>query len=100
MLVEFSVAPAGAESMGRQVAKCLDIVDRSGLAYQVTAMGTLLEGDWDDVLEVIRACHEAVRRESNRVLTTIRIDDRAGARDALRSKVASVERDLGRALRK
>lgn len=100
MLVEFSVSPAGAASMGDEVARCLDLVDRSGLDYQLTAMGTLLEGEWDAVFDVIRRCHEALREETGRVVTTIRIDDREGVVGALRAKVASVEEALGRELRK
>ena len=100
MLAEFSVSPAGAESMGDEVARCLDLVDRSGLDYQLTAMGTLVEGEWDAVLDLIGRCHEAVREEAGRVVTTIRIDDREGVEGALRSKVADVERILGRELRK
>lgn len=100
MLVEFSVSPAGSASMGDEVARCLDLVDRSGLDYQLTAMGTLLEGEWDAVFDVIRRCHEALRKETGRVVTTIRIDDREGVVGALRGKVTSVEEALGRELRK
>lgn len=100
MLAEFSVAPAGSESMSDTVARCLDIVDRSGLDYQLTAMGTLLEGGWDEVFEVIRACHDAVRAGAPRVVTSVKIDDREGVDHALRSKVEDVEEALGRSLRK
>jgi uncharacterized protein (TIGR00106 family) len=101
MLVEFSVAPVGVgPSMSALVAKCLDIVDRSGLAYRLTAMGTIVEGEWDDILDVVRRCHLAVREEAPRVLTTIRIDDRKGVKGVLEEKVREVERRLGRELRK
>ncbi|MEE9236434.1 MAG: MTH1187 family thiamine-binding protein [Thermoplasmata archaeon] len=101
MIVEFSVAPVGiGESMSEQVAKCLDIVDRSGLNYRLTPMGTIIEGEWDDVNDVIRRCHFAVLQEAPRVLTTIRIDDRKGAKAAIEDKVTSVERVLRRDLRK
>ena len=50
IVCEFSVVPLGAgESLSEQVAKCLKIVQESGLPYQLTPMGTILEGEWDEV---------------------------------------------------
>lgn len=86
--------------MSRHVARCLEIVEESGLDYQLTAMGTIIEGEWDQVMEVVRRCHHEVLAGVSRVLTTIRIDDRKGVEGALSTKVASVERVLGRELRK
>ncbi len=99
MLAEFSITPIGkGVSVGRYVARCVGIVDASGLPYKLTAMGTILEGSFDDVLAVIAKCHKAVRRDCERVSTFIKIDDRKGVRGGLESKVASVESRLGRRL--
>jgi len=101
MIVEFSVVPVGqGEELARLVAGIVDIIDRSGLSYRLTAMGTIVEGEWDDVLALIKECHRAMRRQAGRVLTHIAIDDRDGARDRLRGKVEDVEKILGRDLRK
>lgn len=101
MIVEFSVAPVGTGvSMSEQVARCLDLVDRSGLDYRLTPMGTIVEGDWEALLELIRRCHFAVREGAPRVLTTIRIDDRRDVEGALTAKTEAVERHLGRQLRR
>ncbi len=95
MIAEFSVIPIGqGESLSSYVAECLKIVKESGLKYQFTATCTILEGDYDSVMRVIDKCHKKVRGMSNRVLTSIKIDDRAGASEEMSRKVASVERKL------
>ncbi len=99
-MAEFSVVPVGAgESVSRYVADCLRIVDKSGVDYHLNPMGTVLEGDFDDVMAVIAACHKAITASCARVLTTIRIDDRRGTEDGLRSKIESVESKVGKRLR-
>src|SRR5204863_1534642 len=72
----------------------------SGLPYVLTPSGTCIEGDWDEVMAVVRQCHERVRQSSPHVLTTIRIEDEEGARDQLTRNIASVEEKLGRPLRR
>jgi len=101
VLLEFSVSPLGAgESVSPIVARCLEIVEESGLPYQLHAMGTLVEGDLGPVLEVMRMCIEAVAADHNRVTCTAKIDWRRGHSGRLQAKVASVERQLGRRLKK
>jgi uncharacterized protein (TIGR00106 family) len=101
MIAEFSVVPVGrGESLAGPVARVLDIVDKSGLPYQLTAMGTLVEGDWDEVLALVRRCHEAMRGEAGRVSTHIMIDDRPGTSGRIAGKVRDVEESLGRPLKK
>ena len=97
MLVEFSVAPMGVgESISKEVAKVIDIIDRSGLKYKTHAMGTLIEGDWEQCLAVIKQCHDAVRSASPRVYTRIAIDDRQGNLSNMDRKLDSVREKLGR----
>ena len=101
MLAFFSIAPAGREDhLGEVVAEVLDIIDRSGLDYRFGPMGTTVEGDWDDVMELIGRCHRHVAESAARVSTVIKIDDQTGRRGRLAGKVESVERHLGRELRK
>ena len=88
------------ESVSPAVARCLEIVEQSGLAYQLHAMGTLVEGDLEIVLDVMRRCIEAVAADSNRVTCTAKLDVRRGHSGRLQAKVASVERHLGRQLKK
>ena len=100
MLAEFSVTPIGkGTSVSKYVARCLKIVDASGLDYRMNAMGTVVEGSFDDVLSLIAKCHKAVARDSERVSTIIKIDDRKGRGRQIEEKVRRVERVLGRTLR-
>lgn len=101
MIIEFSVVPIGVgEELAGPVARILDIIDKSGLPYQLTAMGTIVEGEWDEVIGLVRRCHEAMRGEAARVSTHITIDDRADASGRIQGKVGDVEKALGRKLRK
>lgn len=101
MIIEFSVVPIGrGEALAGPVARVLDLVDKSGLPYQLTAMGTIVEGEWDEVLGLVRRCHEAMRGEAVRVLTRISIDDRAATAGRIQGKVRDVEAVLGRELKK
>ena len=99
VLLEFSMTPLNqGESVSAYVARSLDIVDRSGLAYQLTPMGTILEGEWNEVMAVVTACFEAMRADCDRVSTQVRIDYRKGPAGRLKAKVAAVEQRLGRKL--
>lgn len=100
MLAEFSISPVGVgPSVGKWVARCLDIVDRSGLPYRLGSMGTTVEGNLDEVLDLIKRCHRAVLEDVERVSVLIKIDDRKGVTGQLDAKVVDVERRLGRKLR-
>jgi uncharacterized protein (TIGR00106 family) len=97
----FSVVPIGeGNSLSSQVAEVLKIVDESGINYKLHSMGTILEGDWDEILRLIKKCHERTLEDSDRVLTTITIDDRKGKSGRIVGKVQSVERKLGKELKK
>ncbi|MDD1755777.1 MAG: MTH1187 family thiamine-binding protein [Methanomassiliicoccales archaeon] len=95
MIAQFKVVPIGkGESLSLYVAECVKIVQASGLKYQLTPMATILEGDWDGVMDVVGKCHSKVRSMSHRVVTTIEIDDREGRTDAMEQKVKSVQKRL------
>lgn len=100
MLVEFSVVPVGTGvSISPQIAKVLKIVTESRIQYKANPMGTVLEGDWDSVMSVVRKCHDAVMKDSERALTTITIDDRKGKEARIEKKLDSVEQKLGMKLK-
>jgi len=101
MLVELSIVPLGtAGHWSDHLAEALKVIDGSGLPYLLTPTGTCIEGEWDEVIEVVRRCHEQVRRSSSHVLTTLNIEDKAGGCDLLSRNIASVEERLGRPLRR
>ena len=96
MLVAFSVTPMGVgEGVGEIVAEAVRVVRDSGLPNQTDSMFTVVEGDtWEEVMAVVQRAVEAVAARAPRVSTVIKADLRAGATDAMREKVASVERYL------
>jgi uncharacterized protein (TIGR00106 family) len=101
MIIEFSVVPIGrGGELAGPVARILDLVDQSGLPYQLTAMGTLVEGEWDELMGLVRRCHDAMRGSGDRVYTHIAIDDRPGVSGRIAGKVRDVEKVLGRTLKK
>ncbi len=101
MLAEFSIVPVGkGSSIGDDIAKVMKIVDSSGLPYKINPMGTVIEGKWDDVMGLIKRCHQSVLKDQERVITTISIDDRKRKPNRIEEKVKSVERRLGKELRK
>lgn len=99
MLASFAVVPMGVqEGVKDLVAEALAIVDASGLPYQLGAMHTTIEGDTDQVMDVILRCHRKVLELAPRVLTSITIDDRKGATGRIVGKVRDVEEVLGKTL--
>ncbi len=101
MIAEFSVIPIGkGESVSQYVAECMKIVVASGIDYKINPMATVVEGDYDKVMGVIQSCHMRVMEMSSRAITSIKIDDRKGVSDMLDRKIASVEKKVGKELRK
>ncbi|HMA48072.1 MAG TPA: MTH1187 family thiamine-binding protein [Frankiaceae bacterium] len=95
MLVAFSVTPLGAgEAVGDLVADAVRVVRESGLPNETNAMFTNLEGDWDEVMAVVKQAVEVISAGAPRVSLVLKADLRPGTRDALHAKVASVDRRL------
>lgn len=100
ILLEFSMSPLGkGESVSPFVAKSLELIDQSGLEYRLNPMGTVLEGEWDDVFRVVRQCFEEMRKECPRITATIKLDYREGATGRLTRKIESVEKILKKKLK-
>ena len=92
MIAEFSIVPVGTgESLSSYVAEVYRILDASGLPCERHAMGTNIEGEWDEVMAAINACRTRLLEMTHRVSIVIRIDDRKGAAGRLRRKVPSAE---------
>ncbi len=99
VLLEFAMAPGGqGESVSAYVARILDVIDRSGVTYQLTPMGTILEGDWDAVMAVVSNCFRALEPDCARIGMNLKVDYRRGPESRMRSKTEAVERRLGRKL--
>ncbi len=95
MLIGFSVTPLGiGEDVGRAVAAAIKVVRASGLPNQTDAMFTLVEGEWDEVMAVVKAATDAVLAVAPRASLVLKADIRPGVTGALTAKVESVERYL------
>src|SRR6266446_2325696 len=101
VLLEFSMAPLEkGPSVGDYVARSLKIIDESGLDYRLHAMGTIVEGEIDDVLGVLKKCFQAMAADCERISCTAKLDYRKGHSGRLIAKVTSVEEKIGRSLKK
>ncbi len=96
MIAAFSITPIGVgESVSESVSEAVRLVRESGLPNETNAMFTNVEGDWDEVMGVVKACMMKVSETAPRVSAVIKIDHRAGVTGAIRSKVEAVEGHLG-----
>lgn len=101
LLLEFAMTPLDkGESVSRYVARSLDIVDKSGLPYKLGPMGTCVEGEWDDVMTVVKQCMTRMQADCGRITLSMRVDYRQGKSDRLTGKMDSVEQKLGRSVNK
>jgi uncharacterized protein (TIGR00106 family) len=101
LLLEFSMTPLDkGESVSTYVSRSLDIIDRSGLEYRINPMGTVIEGEWDAVMGVVKECYEKMRSDCSRISVSMKIDYRKGRSGRLQSKIESVEKKIGRSLKK
>ena len=95
MLVAFSVTPLGAgEDVGEIIVEAVRVVRASGLPNRTDAMFTTVEGEWDEVMAVVKAATDAVAARAPRVSLVLKADLRPGVIGALTSKVETVERYL------
>jgi uncharacterized protein (TIGR00106 family) len=99
MMVEFSVVPLGrGASVSPVIARVMRIVMESGVRYKANPMGTVIEGEWGKLMDLIKKCHDEAMKNADRVVTTIKIDDYKGKGDRLEKKLESVEQKLGQKL--
>ena len=97
-LVEISVIPVGTPtpSVSQYIARAVKVLEgEKDIKYELTAMGTIIEGDLERVLTLVRKMHEAVFNVGvMRVVTTIKIDDRRDKASSMSSKMESLKRKL------
>jgi uncharacterized protein (TIGR00106 family) len=96
VIVAFSVSPTGGDaSVGAAVAEAIRVVRASGLPNETNAMFTNIEGEWDEVMAVVKQAVEAVAAVSERVSLVLKADIRPGYTGQLTAKVERIERELG-----
>ena len=92
-IVEVSIVPlgTGSTSVSRYVAECLKVLDNSGLTYELHGMGTIIEGSVTELLSIIEKMHEVpFEKGAQRVVTSIKLDDRRDKAATIQGKVSSV----------
>jgi uncharacterized protein (TIGR00106 family) len=99
-LMEFSIFPLDkGPSLSPYVARVLSIVDKSGLDYRFNPMGTVVEGDWQDLQNLLTACLRDLESDSERINIQVKFDHRKGISGAIDSKIKSVQAKAGREFR-
>jgi len=97
MLVELSILPlVGDGYLSDELAEVLKLIDSSGRPYQLIPTATCIEGEWNEVMELVRQCHNCVSSKVSHVVTFIKIEDENGVTDKLNRNISSVEQKAGR----
>jgi uncharacterized protein (TIGR00106 family) len=100
VIVEFSINPLDTGgSIAKPVSRAIDIISTSGLSYEVGAVGTTIEGELDEVMDLLTECIEDLSRHSERVTFSIQGDFRKDDYPRLKKNVKRVEQTLGRDLK-
>lgn len=96
-LIEFSITPVGdsSDSMSPVIAKVADRVRGSGMPNEVHAMGTVVEGQLDDCLDLLKQCLREAMEDKSRLTATVRLDLRPGHSGRIKGSVESVAEKLG-----
>jgi uncharacterized protein (TIGR00106 family) len=97
MIVELSVVPIGTgeTSVSSYVKAAVETIEESNLEYRVNSMGTCIQGEWDQVFTTLKAIHDKLAKMGcNRIVTTVKIDDRRDKFGTMDAKVAAVEDDV------
>jgi len=96
VLIDFTIYPMDkGESLSPYVARAAKIIKDSGLAYKLGPMGTSIEGEWEQVMDVVNRCFEELKKDCGRVSMLIRADYRKDTSGRIEGKVKSVEKKMG-----
>ncbi len=101
VLAEFSMFPTDkGESKSAFVSQVINYIDSCGITYQLTPMGTILEGSWDEVNSCINECFKILEPQADRIFTTIKIDYRKTDSSRMKSKINKIETLLNKEVSK
>lgn len=92
VIVDLCVLPLGAGvSVSKEIKQCVDLIKASGLDYTVHAYGTNIQGPWDDVFKVVKACHEGLHQSGiARVSSTLKVGTRTDKHSTMAQKIDAV----------
>jgi uncharacterized protein (TIGR00106 family) len=97
MIVEVSVVPVGTgeTSVSSYVRAAVKVIEESDIEFELNSMGTCLQGEWDEIFSTLKAVHEELARMGcNRIVTTVKIDDRRDKFGTMDAKIAAVEDEV------
>ncbi len=91
VIVDFSIFPIGKEeSVSKYASRAVKIIKDSGLTHHIGPMGTAIEGEWDEVMQVIKRCMEDLKKDCPRLYMTMKVDCREGKSGRMEQKVSKV----------
>lgn len=92
VLLEFAMFPTDkGESVSKYVSQVINFIDQSGITYQLTPMGTILEGEWDEVMKVVSGCFNVLEPQADRIYSSLKIDYRKTDQSRMKSKIQKIE---------
>lgn len=96
VIVDLCVIPLGVGvSVSEHVAACQQVLEQAGLAHQMHAYGTNIEGEWDEVMAAVKRCHDVVHRMgAPRISSTLRVGTRTDRQQSMADKIESVVQKL------
>jgi uncharacterized protein (TIGR00106 family) len=94
MIVTFTIWPYGKKHLSGDIAKVIKLIEESKLPHHFHSMGTNIEGEWSEVMDLIKRCRDKLLETNNRIGLSILIDDKKGAIDQISHKVISVKEKL------
>jgi uncharacterized protein (TIGR00106 family) len=97
MIVELSVVPVGTgeTSVSSYVKAAIKIIEETDLEFEINSMGTCVQGEWDEIFSTVKAVHdELAKMGCNRIVTTVKIDDRRDKFETMDAKVAAVKKNV------
>jgi uncharacterized protein (TIGR00106 family) len=95
VIVDFSIFPVGkGESVSKEVARAAALIRQRGLPHTMGPMGTSVEGEWEEVMDLVRDCFYEMKKECGRIYMTIKVDYRKGKEGRLTGKVKSLKEKM------
>ena len=93
VIADLCLVPMGVGvSVSNYVAACAVVIEQAGLTHHLHAYGTNIEGEWDNVFDAIKKCHQVVHEMgAPRITTTLKIGTRTDKLQTMQDKIASVE---------
>lgn len=95
MVIEFSVYPVGCTHYAKQIGDVIKILDGKKIEYQVGPMGTSIRGEWEEIMPVVKQCHEMLVNQYGRVITHVSIDERKEGESSLKDRVQDIADEVG-----